>query len=237
MTHPLYFLDMIIPILGVISWQIAYSRGRIERWLYLSYGWGVLVGCLWEIPIGLLGNNFNNILDTNPLGFWLHINHALLDSFLLLGGLWCVGSTKRERLLEQGTTNITETRAINPNEPPTTTSRMTLTIFTCLELIQAFTVELLFNGHYWKYSTTVSWNPVLFWIHGIGYTLWPFLVWVIAPPLFYKGVQRIALRTSPKQPDIRTLWSEWGHLESEVGPRIEAETTTSYTRDVCSTAI
>ena len=215
MTPVLYILDMVLPILGLIGWQIAYSRGRIERWLYLSYGWGVLVGCLWEIPIGLLGNDFNKILDINPLGFWIHINHALLDSFLLLGGLWCVGATKRERILEQRTL------------------MWTLATFTFIELIQAVTVELLFNGHYWKYSTTIRWNPVLFWIYGIGYTLWPFLVWVIAPTLFYKGVQRITLRTSPKQHEIRTLWSEWGHLESDV----ESETTTSYRRDMCSTAI
>lgn len=213
MTHFLYILDMIIPILAIFGWQIAYSRGQIERWLYLSYGWGVLVGCLWEIPIGLLGNNFNKILDDNPLGFWIHISHALLDSFILLLGLWCVGAAKREKLVEQGT------------------PKRTLMIFTFLELIQAVTVELLFNGHFWKYSTTVHWNPVVFWIHRIGYTLWPFLVWAIAPTFFYKGVQMIAIRNPPKLPGIPSLWSE----PDAVRLQVDDETTTSYRQDIYTT--
>lgn len=223
MTHALYLLDMLVPILAVIGWQITYSRGRIERWLYLSYGWGVLVGCLWEIPIGLLGNDFNKMLENTPLGFWIHISHALVDSFLLLGGLWCVGATTRERLVGQK----------NPAR--------TLTVFTGLELIQAVAVELVFNGHYWEYSTTIRWNPVLFWIRGIGYTLWPFLVWAIAPTLFYTGARRMALRSSPR-PKIR---AEWGPAESEGGSdggsdggsEGEPETTTSYRREIYASVI
>ena len=200
MRGALYLLDALVPILATVGWHIAYCRGRLERWLYLSYGWGVLVGCLWEIPIGLLGHDFNQMLERNPLGFWIHLNHALVDSFLLLAGLWCVGATRRDELVEA--------------KSATRTLR-TLTAFTCLELVQAVTVELVFNGQLWKYSTTVRWNPVLFWIHGVGYTLWPFLVWALAPTLFYTGARRIAVLQPPR--------AEWGHLESIEGDAEERD--------------
>ena len=184
-SHPIcIILDLLGPILFILYNISGYIQKRIYGSFILASFWGVLIGCTWEIPFGILGNKFL-ITPNNPLGFGIHIIHSFWDSIIFMIGLYlfhirntlCLWNFKK------------------------------ILYFTLFGLGIEVLVEFMFNGNYWTYNTHQSYNPVLFKINGIGYTLLPYLTWIISPPIYlygiyyiekYFGKVKIGLNTKPK---------------------------------------
>jgi hypothetical protein len=55
---------------------------------------------------------------------------------------------------------------------------------------QGILVELMGNGVIWEYRVH-AWNPVWLTLGEQDYTLYPQLIWAIAPVVFYLGLLRI----------------------------------------------
>ena len=168
-SHP---ICVIFDLLGPILYGLYTIFNLKIRRANISFGiavlWGIIVGCCWEIPFGLLGDHFL-VTPNNPLGFSIHIIHAIWDSILFMFGLYIFHIRKKA----------------------TYTCCKKTVYLTLYGLLSEIIVEFLFNGSYWTYRTNNSYNPVLFTIHNIGYTLIPYLVWVVAPPIYLYGIYYI----------------------------------------------
>jgi hypothetical protein len=169
MSHP---ICVVLDLLGPILYKFYIIRSLQLKRANFSFGLatvlGFLIGCTWEIPFGLLGNQFL-ITPNNPLGFSIHIIHAVWDSIIFMIGLYALQIRKNARY----------------------STCKKIVYFTLYGLLSEIIAEFIFNGTYWTYNTTNSYNPVLFTLHTVGYTLLPYLVWLIAPPVYLYGIYHI----------------------------------------------
>ena len=95
-----YPICVVLDILGPILYKSYIIRSLKLKRANLSFGLatvlGFLIGCTWEIPFGLLGNQFL-ITPNNPLGFSIHIIHAVWDSIIFMIGLYALHIRKNAR--------------------------------------------------------------------------------------------------------------------------------------------
>ena len=158
--------DLAVPIVFTLLTCLLKYFNRITKSLFLTYLWGIFIGCLWEIPFGLLGSKFLEMKINNPLGFGVHIVHAFWDSIIFLIGLYLVhirNNNKYCGLLQLG-------------------------LIILWGIFQNFIVELICNNNYWLYKTDNNYNPVLFTINGNSFTYVSFMVWVLFPIAYLSGV-------------------------------------------------
>lgn len=161
--------DVTGPVLSTSLILLTYFLKKINFSLLLTYFYGFLIGCLWEIPFGLLGDNFLEFTFDNPLGFYAFILHAFWDSIIFLIGLYMV--------------------SIRNNNKYCGIKQLLLMIL--WGIFQNFIVELILNNNYWYYGVDNKYNPVLFTINDNSFTFLPFLVWIVSPILYISGVYSI----------------------------------------------
>lgn len=155
--------------IAVLVILIGLRIGRIiDSRILLVFLWGFLIGYCWELVHALIPK-FIRLVDaktesTFPTKTVYPIIHAISDALILLLGLFIV-YLFRVKL-------------------PTFCALFIIWIWgMTIELI----VELAFNGRYWHYNEDFKCNPVIFRIGKTGFTIWPFLEWMIAPFLFWIG--------------------------------------------------
>jgi len=159
-------IDAVGPCLATLMFIFLRYSDRISHSLWLTYLFGIGIGCIWEIPFGLAGDDFLVASFDNPLGFGVHILHAFWDSLIFLFGMYFIHIRNDNRLC----------------------GLAQLGLLIVYGLLQEFIVELLFNNHYWYYKTDNRHNPVVFTINGVSYTCVPYLVWIVFPILYLAGV-------------------------------------------------
>lgn len=171
----LIIVDATIPALFTISILFLKYIRKINLSLFLTYFWGIFIGCLWEIPFGLLGDQFLMIKCHNPLGFSIFIFHAIWDSIIYLIGIYFIHIRNKNKYggLRQ------------------------LSLLVLWGILQNFLVELVLNNNYWYYQTDNKYNPVLFTINNNSFTYAPFMVWIVTPILYLSGVFAIIEKYGP----------------------------------------
>ena len=171
----LVIIDALGPSLATLMFVFLRYSNRISHSLWLTYLFGIGIGCIWEIPFGLAGDSFLVSKFHNPLGFGVHILHAFWDSLIFLLGMYFI-------------------HIRNDNKYCGLAQLGLLIVF---GLLQEFIVELIFNNNYWYYKTDNRHNPVVFTINGVGYTSIPYLVWIMFPILYLAGVFSIIEKYGP----------------------------------------
>ena len=171
----LVIIDALGPSLATLMFVFLRYSDRISHSLWLTYLFGIGIGCIWEIPFGLAGDSFLVSKFDNPLGFGVHILHAFWDSLIFLLGMYFI-------------------HIRNDNKYCGLAQLGLLIVF---GLLQEFIVELIFNNNYWYYKTDNRHNPVVFTINGVGYTSIPYLVWIMFPILYLAGVFSIIEKYGP----------------------------------------
>jgi hypothetical protein len=159
-------IDVVGPCLSTLMFIFLRYSGRISHSLWLTYLFGIGIGCIWEIPFGLAGDSFLVSSFDNPLGFGVHILHAFWDSLIFLFGMYFI-------------------HIRNDNKYCGLAQLGMLIVY---GLLQEFLVELAFDNHYWYYKTDNKHNPVVFTINGTGHTSVPYLIWIMFPILYLAGV-------------------------------------------------
>lgn len=167
--------DVTGPVLSTSIVLLTFYLKKINISLFLTYFFGFLVGCLWEIPFGLLGDNFLEFTFDNPLGFYAFILHAFWDSIIFLIGLYLVNIRNHNKYC-----GIKQ-----------------LSLLILWGIFQNFVVELILNNNYWYYGVDNRYNPVLFTINNNSFTFLPFLVWIVSPIIYISGVYSILEKYGP----------------------------------------
>ena len=132
----LIITDTAIPALFTISILFLKYIRKINLSLFLTYFLGIFIGCLWEIPFGIAGDEFLISKFDNPLGFGVHILHCFWDSIIFLIGIYFIHFRNDNRYcgLKQ------------------------LGLLTVWGVLQEFIVELIYNDKYWYYKTDNKYN-------------------------------------------------------------------------------
>ena len=171
----LVIIDALGPSLATLMFVFLRYSNRISHSLWLTYLFGIGIGCIWEIPFGLAGDSFLVSKFDNPLGFGVHILHAFWDSLIFLLGMYFIHIRNDNKYC----------------------GLAQLELLIVVGLLQEFIVELIFNNNYWYYKTDNRHNPVVFTINGVGYTSIPYLVWIMFPILYLAGVFSIIEKYGP----------------------------------------
>jgi hypothetical protein len=169
MNRNFIWLDAVFAFVALMLLCVVCATGICKPSLFLCFLWGFLIGYSWELSHALIPG-FIRLVDTNleaefPTKTFYPIVHAVWDSLILLIGLFWVHLAKMPVF-----------------------SACALALIWCWSMGLEVLVELLFNGRVWHYNETFKYNPVLFRIGQTGYTMWPYLEWMIAPILFWIGV-------------------------------------------------
>ena len=154
---------------------------------WLCFAGGVFIGSVWENIHAVIGPSFlklvnsqvNRILPTYVYPFV----HAIADGLVMVGGLGLAWFFFRY-LIDKD--HIIASQRFTSYDP------ILLIFLLVYGLAQELIVELIFNGKVWIYQITNS-NRALFWIGSTGYTVIPFVEWVIASIVFWIWVN-FALR-------------------------------------------
>lgn len=132
--------------------------------MYLWFLTGLFLGTIWECCHSLIPNFIfmKKNLDVNHM-FLYTVAHSIWDGFILfLSAFIVIGLLKIS-----------------------ISSAASLILILIFGLSFEVIIELLFNGTVWTYNENLKYNPVLFRISTVGFTLWPFLEWILAPILFW----------------------------------------------------
>jgi len=149
-----------------------YRTHRISRFSWLLFWIGCAAGALWEIPLYFIGPSFPSdplcVLKTPTpyLLFLLHVVHCFWD-----GGLFLIGVGLVKKLYRS--THFTQLRF------------QEFAVLLVWGGLQELAVELLSSGSSGWEHVPHLWNPSMFKFQGSGITLFPQLIWVIAPIVFY----------------------------------------------------
>lgn len=153
---------------------------------YCSFILGAMYGACWEITNTLVPNCLRLVserLEQNHSRCAYVLAHTLSDGFLTFV-FYCILS--------------------NAFSDPYLLKTNTRVAFFVLVNVQAWLVELAFNGKFWRYGEDVCLNPVLFrrttrlpkTTHylRVGYTVWPFFVWVVVGATYCFTFSQIAAK-------------------------------------------
>ena len=161
-----YLIDFTIGTLICIVVMVLYKIKRIEKLTWYLYWVGFGLGLCWEVPMSI-ANEIGMIV--------IIITHSFWDGGLFLVGYWLVKLICSDPTYER----------FKASE---------LGVLIIWGQLSELAVELAstFSGG-WEY-VGYWWNPVLFIFNGHNITLWPQIIWFIAPIVFYF----IALKLKPK---------------------------------------
>jgi len=168
----MFLIDLTFAILvPVVIFGLWHGR-VITLCVVVCFLWGFLLGYIWE-SIHALVPNFIRLVDEQverefPVKTLYPLMHATADSVMFLLSMLLVYWL--ELPLSSG---------------------WALLVMVFWGITTELIVEFSLNGRYWRYNETIPGNPVLFRINGIGYTVWPFLEWLIAPVIFWAGANWI----------------------------------------------
>ena len=175
-----YLIDFALATLIFLTVLILYLTKRIQKFTWYLYWVGFGLGMIWEFSMVFLtemGIFVFYIYHTPPPTHFMVtvITHSLWDGGIFLVGYALIKLIYKEEILERF--NLKE-----------------LTILLIWGQIQEFAVEMISTySNAWEYIV-YWWNPVLFIFNGQNITLWPQIIWFLAPIAFYI----IALKLKPK---------------------------------------
>ena len=179
-----YWIDFTIGTLICIVVIVLYKIKRIEKLTWYLYWVGFILGLCWEVPMSIANEigiyPFATFITPPPFPspfsmIVIIIIHSFWDGGLFLVGYWLVNRICSEPTFKR----------LKASE---------LGVLIIWGQLSELAVELAstFSGG-WEY-VGYWWNPVLFIFNGHNITLWPQIIWFIAPIVFYF----IALKLKPK---------------------------------------
>jgi len=183
-----YWFVWTLGILILIVIYYLYKIHKINRYYWVLFWLGFILGLIWEIPL-IIANEISPFppasyiiptpLPSPYLSIIIIITHSLWDGGLFLLGVWFVQLICKKPIFEKF--KISE-----------------LMVLLIYGQISTLIIELLSTSSGgWEYFVYL-WNPLLFSFLGHNITLLPQLIWVLAPIAFYviaiKLKQRVALK-------------------------------------------
>ena len=146
---------------------------------WLCFVGGVFIGSVWENIHSILGDECLRLV--NPaihryIPKWVYpFLHAVADGLVMVAGLALGYLFFRYAVDASAGAAWSRLTCYDP---------WMLLFLLVYGLAQELVVELVFNGRVWRYEITPA-NPALFWIGETGYTVMPFVEWVIASVVFW----------------------------------------------------
>ncbi len=177
-----YWIDFSIGTAIPLVVFALYRTGRIGRFIWYLFWVGAAVGLTWELPMSLL----NEYSTTNPMVTFITplpthfsviiITHSFWDGGLFLGGVWMVYKFCPEPRFDKF--NIKE-----------------LIVLLAWGQVSELAVELssTYAGG-WEFIS-YWWNPTLFMFNDKNITLFPQLIWFVAPIVFYPIALKLKSKT------------------------------------------
>ena len=162
--------ELIFPIIIVIVWLYLTLSKTIPPEMSALWVIAFFLGLTWEMTFRFMGDKWMKIkkpeIKKLPKVVYA-ISHALQDSVLFM-----IGVLLAWLLLGRNTKIFCNYNFI------------VLFIFIAWGFFQEFIIELAYNGDVWEYTPN-KFNPTVWSRNGIHYTLVPYLVWIIAPIIFW----------------------------------------------------
>jgi hypothetical protein len=179
-----YLLDLLVGFGSPLLVYALYRSGKVERLIWRLFWAGAAIGLTWEIPIFVLSaetTEWATIEWVQPLP--LHYSVFLLSHTLWDGALFLVGVWLAQRFCDEAWWTRFDAKALG------------------VMLVWGQLSELLVevsstSNDGWAFITGYAWNPTLFERNGHAITLFPQLVWLAAPMLYYAVLLALARRES-----------------------------------------
>lgn len=177
-----YTLDLLIGFGSPFVVYALYRAGKVRRLIWQLFWAGAAIGLLWEVPI-FVGSaettTFATIRWIEPLPTHYAVfllSHTLWDGALFLVGVWLVNRVCAETWW-------------------TRFDAKALLVMIAWGQLSELAVEVSSTSNDgWTFITDYAWNPTLFERNGHAITLFPQLIWLAAPVLFYAVLLRLARR-------------------------------------------
>ncbi|MEO0895747.1 MAG: hypothetical protein AAFY71_05085 [Bacteroidota bacterium] len=163
--------DPLIALVILLSFTIAFLRGKLHANMYLLFWIGVFLGLCWELPLFLMGNNPEGIPPYKLLApFPIHpqlqwISHSLWDGGLFMAGIALIKLSCPTPVFKKF-------------------SFRELGVFILFGIASALLLEVLGSFGIWEYIPN-WWNPELFKVNGRSITALAPLTWMVVPTIFY----------------------------------------------------
>jgi hypothetical protein len=162
--------EILFPLIIVILWLYLTITKKISPAMSKLWVIAFFLGLTWEMTFRFMGDKWMQIKNPEikklPKAVYA-ISHALQDSLLFMIGIFLAW------LLLGKNNNIFCDYKLN-----------VLLIFIIWGFFQEFMIELAYNGKVWEYTPN-KFNPTVWSRNGVQYTLVPYLVWIIAPIIFW----------------------------------------------------
>lgn len=164
---------------AIVASILLVATDTITAGQWLCFCAGVFIGSIWENVHAVIGDECLRLV--NPaihryIPRWVYpFLHAVADGLVMVSGLalaWLFFRYAVDKSADAAWARLT------------TYDPFALLFLLAFGLLQELAVELAFNGRVWRYEVTAT-NPALFWIGDVGYTIWPFLEWVLASVVFW----------------------------------------------------
>ena len=177
-----YVLDLLVGFGSPFLVYALYRRDKVEKLVWHLFWVGAAIGLTWEIPIFVLSaetSDWATIRWVQPLP--LHYSVFLLSHTLWDGGLFLVGVWLARRLCDSSWWTRFDAKA--------------LAVMLLWGQLSELLVEVSSTSNDgWAYITGYAWNPTLFERNGHAITLFPQLVWLAAPMLYYAALLALTRR-------------------------------------------
>ena len=175
-----YLIDFTLGISICLIVSVLYVIKKIKRFTYYLYWIGFCLGMCWE---------FSMVFLTEMGIFAFYVYHTPLPAHFMViviihslwdGGLFLVGYGLVKKIYAESTLEKFNVRELG--------------IMIVWGQLQELAVEMISTySNAWEYLL-YWWNPVLFVFNGQNITLWPQIIWLLAPIAFYY----IALKLKPR---------------------------------------
>lgn len=182
--------EYLVPLIIIILWFYLTFSKKISKQMSIIWVISFFIALTWEVGNLIIGDKFLQIKDPDVKkyvpGPIYAISHAIQDTALFM-----IGVLIAYNLLGKDTKIFCEY------------NYLVLLIFIIWGFLQEFFVELAFNGKIWEYIPS-KYNPTVWSNNNINYTLVPYLIWIIAPIIFWLVVVQV-MKTSKKCKNIKIL--------------------------------
>ncbi|NOY90146.1 MAG: hypothetical protein GXP55_02975 [Deltaproteobacteria bacterium] len=177
-----YSLDLLVGFGCPFVIYALYRAGKLEKLIWSLFWAGAAIGLIWEIPIFVLSaetSEWATIHWVRPLPLHYSIflvSHTLWDGALFLVGVWLA-----QRFCDESWWTRFSGRA--------------LIIMLVWGQLSELLVEISSTSNDgWAFVRDHAWNPTLFECNHQPITLFPQLVWLAAPVLYYGVLRALARR-------------------------------------------
>ncbi len=177
-----YTLDLLIGFGSPFVVYALYRADKVGRLIWRLFWAGAAIGLTWEIPIFVLsaeGSEWATIQWLQPLP--LHYSIFLLSHTLWDGALFLVGVWLAQRVCERSWWTRFNTKAL-------------LIMLAWGQLSELLVEVSSTSNDGWAFITGYAWNPTLFECNHHPITLFPQLIWLVAPVLYYVVLLGLARR-------------------------------------------